>query len=939
MSKPKGNENEEDDMARYSDKDKAKDQKQPAPRETVAAPVKPSGYGQVPAPAYPPVPAPIEAEDDEGGSDLRVVVFAGDTGEPAADSQPLADAKVTLTSGSFRQSQATNAEGESCWESLSPGEYLVEVASPNGYEPDTLRKEVALTEGEDAVLYFGLAAEGADLRLLAYSDAERCGDPAGQARIKNLRFEVFQDGVSLGSGKTGEDGVASLKLAAAGWAEVRTQGVVRAGGRSLLPAHGERQMVLLEPGKETEAQIGYVEGTAGLTVEALLVSDDDENESIPLPGVGLALYTQGSGVPVRTALSEDWPVPFVDLTPGTYTIAVTPPKSHCGHAVELVDAAQQRASVIVKAGSSSPLALRFRHARGRVEGCVRGLGSQEGWEGIRLRLVPLHGGGTLRAMTAARGEFVFHDVPAGAYQLELGEAKIHDGKGQWVLAPDSPARQRILVQPGAPVTAQPFLLIPDEHTLEVRVLDPDRRPLPFAAVEVLTEEGRPVGVFSTDEHGSRKIELDQAGNYQVRYKDDGTLFRTVQVNKGAFVELQTRSGGNGFGSRPGPSGPSEAVVDIPYPLLTESAMSAPSGWSSSAPTSADLGQTVQTALREVLNWRPSGFQGDAKGFVSALNQAFDIREIEGHTEFTWTPRSYAAVQTGLGALTGAQASIYTRAKVALDQALPLLEGLYPLRADADDQNVAAIRAIVRSAMTELVNELGIEGGPRVLRADDLLRQLTGYASSVQFNPNPEQVRGHLGQLAAVFGLQRGQVNTIDEEQNLTNFLIVADYMLGLQQSWLTQRGFFTRGNGSEPFLGTQLVLVERSLAVVAESVREVYMAMDSVFLGKEERQVVELRYPGEPSLFVAELLGWIDQVASNEGPQLIKEGGKQGVISFQPTIDRLAQLAAGALIPPQNPAELPAGYRTARVQRALQELADHLDETSTLVQQIQQRAA
>jgi hypothetical protein len=371
-----------------------------------------------------------------------------------------------------------------------------------------------------------------------------------------------------------------------------------------------------------------------------------------------------------------------------------------------------------------------------------------------------------------------------------------------------------------------------------------------------------------------------------------------------------------------------AVVEIPYPWPA-----AGSSWSG-PPSSADLGQTVQEALRSVLNWRPAGFNGDAKGFVEALNQSFTVRQIEGHTEFTWTPRSYAAVQSGLGAITGAQASIYTRAKVALDQIVPLLEGLYPLRADADPQDVAAVRAIVRSSLNELVNELGIEGGPRVLRTDDLFRQLTGYGRDNRFDPNPVRVGGQLEALSNMFGLERKRVNTIDEEQNLTNFLIIVDYALGLQQSWLTQRLFFTRGGESEPFLGTQLVLVERSLAVVAESVREVYLAMDSVFLGKEERQVVELRYTDNTSLFVAELLGWIDQVASNEGPQLIKDGGKQGVVSVQPTVKKLEGLAKGALIPPQDSTALPAGYRTARVQRALQELADYLNEVLKLVQQI-----
>jgi hypothetical protein len=395
-------------------------------------------------------------------------------------------------------------------------------------------------------------------------------------------------------------------------------------------------------------------------------------------------------------------------------------------------------------------------------------------------------------------------------------------------------------------------------------------------------------------------------------------------------------------------GRQDIVVDIPYPLITEGAMTAPGGWPSyTPPGAADLGQTVETTLREVLSWRASGFQGDAKGFVAALTQSFSIRQVDGHNELTWTPRSYSSVQTGLGAITGAQASIYSRAKVALDQSLPLLAGLYPLRSDADPQNVDAVRAIVRSGLTELVNELGIEGGPRVLRADSLFRQLLGPAAvSSQQEPvddgafGLDEDKSQLGQLAGVFGLHRKKVNTIDEEQNLTNFLILVDYVRGLRQSWIAQREFFNRNPHSNPFLGTQLVLVQRALAVVAESVQEVYMSMDSVYLGQEERQVVELHYfdcdNNRSSLFVSELLSWIDQVAANEGPQLIRDGGRKGVLSFKDTIQELARLASGALITQQKePKHLPAGYRTARVQRALQELSNHLHEASRLVHQIQ----
>lgn len=127
---------------------------------------------------------------------------------------------------------------------------------------------------------------------------------------------------------------------------------------------------------------------------------------------------------------------------------------------------------------------------------------------------------------------------------------------------------------------------------------------------------------------------------------------------------------------------------------------------------SSLGQAVESALREVLAWRPR--TSDPQGFVAALNQAFTMSEVEGHTEWSWAPRSYA-IQADMGAVTGAQASIYARARAALNQSsIPLLEGLYPLRPDADEQEMKSSRAVVRSTLTELVSELG-DGG-RAARA-------------------------------------------------------------------------------------------------------------------------------------------------------------------------------------------------------------------------------
>jgi len=356
-----------------------------------------------------------------------------------------------------------------------------------------------------------------------------------------------------------------------------------------------------------------------------------------------------------------------------------------------------------------------------------------------------------------------------------------------------------------------------------------------------------------------------------------------------------------------------------------------------ATSQSPLRQIVDNAFREILSWRPK--LADPKGFITALDQAFTGTEVDGHIEFSWTPHSYE-VQADMGAVTGAQASIYARAKAALDQSVPLLEGLYPLRADADDQDTVAIRALVRDQFTELVSELGQVGGPRLQRVDAYFDALLGRGFIETQQIDSEKTSGLIGDLREEFGFERVRINTIDEERNLTNFLILVDHVIALQQNWKTYQHFFDR-KGHDVFLGTQLVLISRALAVIAESVQEFYFVMDSVFLGAAERQTIPLIFAEskQPQMTIGELLGWIERFASVEGPRIIRDSGKQGVVALLPTVRRLRGLVNGARsISEQNTSNPTAGFHTERVRKGWLELDVHVTQLATLLGQMRQPA-
>src|SRR5205085_2206535 len=145
-----------------------------------------------------------------------------------------------------------------------------------------------------------------------------------------------------------------------------------------------------------------------------------------------------------------------------------------------------------------------------------------------------------------------------------------------------------------------------------------------------------------------------------------------------------------------------------------------------------LGQVASQAISDALGWKPSST--DPKGFVGALTQSFTLTEIEGHVESTWNPRTYT-VQTDLaGGITGAQASLYTRAKDAQDNCLRLLDGLYPLDPTADTEFVKALREMAKSQIVEIVKQFAVVP-PSILRVNTYFKILLGL-KHLRFSEEP-----------------------------------------------------------------------------------------------------------------------------------------------------------------------------------------------------------
>jgi hypothetical protein len=256
----------------------------------------------------------------------------------------------------------------------------------------------------------------------------------------------------------------------------------------------------------------------------------------------------------------------------------------------------------------------------------------------------------------------------------------------------------------------------------------------------------------------------------------------------------------------------------------------------------------------------------------------------------------------------------------LASALPVLAGLTPLRPDADIEEMDAARAVIEAELRSVVNELSTPGGPRGPRVDGLFQILL---EQDVIGVDGTAVRGGmLGYLGEVFGLTRGRVNTVSEEQIFTNYLLLTDYVRTLQSSWSTFGDTF--GNGSRD-LGTMLVLLSNALQVVAESVDELQSALDSVFVGSAEQSVTRFSIAnGQETMLVSELLGWVTSFSAEEAPELVQAGGRRAMGAVETTAGNLIELLEDLLAAIGSAASLPAGMRHPRVRHPLEELVTYL---------------
>jgi hypothetical protein len=306
---------------------------------------------------------------------------------------------------------------------------------------------------------------------------------------------------------------------------------------------------------------------------------------------------------------------------------------------------------------------------------------------------------------------------------------------------------------------------------------------------------------------------------------------------------------------------------------------------------------VDNVLGQILGVQ---LDGDAGRFRSALARAFPaaVNAATGATSIRYVAPSYAVVsQSGTIPATGALAGIQAQATLLASEAMTVLARLRPLHCACDD-GVETLRDLIRRELDELPALFGQDAGPMSKRIDMAFLHLTGVTFDDDYpvspTPDPATVGGQIGTLGDRLGIH-GPARTIDDEEIRTDFRIFVSYVWMLETAWAALRGDFD--NAGADSLGVNARRLHRRLLAVRYANLDVSAAFNEAHFGPAEQRTFTLE--STPPITLADLLSWIDEIASPRGLAVIA-AGQDGIRTIEPVVDELLNLVCDELTPLVN---------------------------------------
>jgi hypothetical protein len=307
-----------------------------------------------------------------------------------------------------------------------------------------------------------------------------------------------------------------------------------------------------------------------------------------------------------------------------------------------------------------------------------------------------------------------------------------------------------------------------------------------------------------------------------------------------------------------------------------------------------LERQVERVLAQVLGRSPG--RGDGS-FTSALEAAFPI-DCYGNISATPT-RSVVSMHVNGNGVAGnlasqlsvEQAALYRQAVTIAGDTQRVLAELEPFAEIGDEQKIEALRALIRSELSELTQEFGRVDKPRPQRVEAYFDQLIG--------PN-----GHVIQFGhrAFLDRQLAVPTTTEDEGQLAGFELLRRYIDMLRTAWNNYNQ--PQINQCFPAFSDRLTRAQTLLPSIAAALDTFMSSMSAVGFADAERRTEVARFtrlapanaiPPLPDLTVGDLNEWIDRFANIEAQTVLSESGQYGLQSVTDQADRLFLVLAPVL--------------------------------------------
>lgn len=384
--------------------------------------------------------------------------------------------------------------------------------------------------------------------------------------------------------------------------------------------------------------------------------------------------------------------------------------------------------------------------------------------------------------------------------------------------------------------------------------------------------------------------LDEQGEWTNISEGDVVVSRTYRVTVVVAARDLPLPGNNGGNGAP-PNGTNDDVLrNLRYLVAYQPTPRDAGG--GGVRRASEIETTVSDALRAVLG--KAVRRNDGRALQGALDHVFKFDIVEGHREVRFQPPTYT-VTTDLGTeLSGPQKSLYTFIESTGRELRQRIDALRPLKVASDSERTEPDRVGWLIELEGLIATIRNSINLRPLLVDGAFERLDAYRRDAKRS----------------FGFRKSNlkrnIQSIDDEQVFTEYLNAKQFQAAMQTAWTNFKA--TQGLPDAPpleiyepeatplLIGVSMAQLEELLDVVYESVDEVYIDLDALGIGEEERRVVTLVLKTAPfvnqKITVAELFDWVASFSKEKAPRILNDGGRSSLRVLYAEAKRLADLVA-----------------------------------------------